>query len=114
MLKSFKIALFAIVSIPILDTVAVTAQPIGPSTSRAIADSDAVCYMITSDGRTLNLTTLCGTLNQSQRTQVSSAPASYTQSRPNLGGLDIYGRGPGAPPCYGLDNNGRPCPTSRS
>jgi hypothetical protein len=114
MLKSFKIALFAIAPILLLSHTALTAEPLQPSASQTIAIDDAICYMVTSDGRTLNLTTLCGTLNQGQRAQANRAPVAPTQSRPDLGGLDIYGRGPSAPPCYGLDDNGQPCPTSRS
>jgi hypothetical protein len=113
MSKSFKIALMAIAPTVLLSSVALTAEPLESAAPRAIASDDAVCYMVTSDGRMLNLTMLCGTLNQDQRTQ-SSAPSAYRQPIGNLGGLDIYGRGPDAPPCFGLDDNGRPCPTSRS
>lgn len=113
MLKSFKIALIAIAPSLFFSPLALTSEPFESSASQAIATDDAVCYMVTSDGRTLNLTTLCGTLNQGQRAQAPT-PTAYRQPVGNLGGLDIYGRGPGAAPCFGLDDNGRPCPSSRS
>lgn len=75
---------------------------------------DLVCYMQTSDGRTVNLSSICGSNVSNPRALAAMAadnapPGTYT----NLGNLDIYGRGPGAPPCYGLDNQGNPCPASR-
>lgn len=85
------------------------AQPIG------LTDIDLVCYMQTADGRTVDLTTICGR----QRPQTETAPAA-TLSRAslspytNLGGLDIYGRGANAPPCFGLDDQGNRCPSSDS
>lgn len=85
------------------------AQPIG------LTDIDLVCYMQTADGRTVDLTTICGR----QRPQTETAAAA-TLSRAslspytNLGGLDIYGRGANAPPCFGLDDQGNRCPSSDS
>lgn len=73
---------------------------------------DLVCYMQTSDGRTVNLTSLCGrstSTNTATPAAGSGAPLSpYT----NLGNLDIYGGGTSAAPCFGLDDQGRPCPSS--
>ncbi|MBF2050940.1 MAG: hypothetical protein IGS54_26870 [Elainella sp. C42_A2020_010] len=72
---------------------------------------DLVCYMQTSDGRTVNLTSLCG----NQRLTNSSDTAATTNGRPplspytNLGNLDIYSGGTSSTPCFGLDAQGRPC-----
>ncbi|MCU0525895.1 MAG: hypothetical protein MUF72_13820 [Elainella sp. Prado103] len=75
---------------------------------------DLVCYMQTVDGRTIDLTRICG----SQPRKPDSLPAPIASSSSslspytNLGGLDIYGRGNNAPPCFGLDDQGNPCPSS--
>ncbi|NJO42120.1 MAG: hypothetical protein HC769_32755 [Cyanobacteria bacterium CRU_2_1] len=79
-----------------------------PIEANAVDDS-LVCYMVTSDGRTLNLNSICGSTD---RTQQSSSNAAHTRPSGNLGGLDIFGRGADAPPCFGLDDNGQPCPSS--
>lgn len=74
---------------------------------------DLVCYMQTAEGETIDLSTICGRKPQpdanSAPTRGNRVPLSpYT----NLGGLEIYGRGNNAPPCFGLDDRGRPCPSN--
>lgn len=76
---------------------------------------DLVCYMQTSDGRTINLTSLCGSrpLPSPAPATASAADSAPLSPNTNLGNLDIYGRGRNAPPCFGLDDQGQPCPTSQ-
>jgi hypothetical protein len=83
----------------------------GP-TSHSITPVDLVCYMQTADGRTIDLGTLCG---QPRPLQAAESGATATALSPytNLGGLDIYGGGRNAAPCFGLDDQGNPCPSSR-
>jgi hypothetical protein len=64
-----------------------------------------VCYLRTTDGRTLNLSNLCG--KTSQDTLSRSIPTATTASTP------VTNSSPATPPaasaCYFIDSNGRPC-----
>lgn len=79
---------------------------------------DLVCYMETSTGQIINLTSVCG----ASRVVTPSAPAaavtpiaprgrasSALSPETNLGGLDIGGQN-GSPLCFGVDAQGRACP----
>ncbi|NJR40649.1 MAG: hypothetical protein HC781_19735 [Leptolyngbyaceae cyanobacterium CSU_1_4] len=84
---------------------------------------DLVCYMETSSGQVINLTSVCG----ASRVTTPSAPAapsavgtpSPSQGRAssvlspetNLGGLNVGGQD-GSPLCFGVDAQGRACPFS--
>jgi hypothetical protein len=74
-------------------------------------DDGLLCYMVKSDGTVLNLNNICGrNVNPTDRdanAQIYSPPPG------NLGGLEIFGRGNNFPPCYGLDDQGRRCPTAQ-
>jgi len=88
-------------------------------TAPAIAESefnqsDLVCYMQTSDGRTVDLSAICGGRTVRNRSVTTPVATSYPLSPySNLGGLEINGRGEGAKPCFGLDDQGNRCPTLR-
>ncbi|MBW4463936.1 MAG: hypothetical protein KME07_00640 [Pegethrix bostrychoides GSE-TBD4-15B] len=76
--------------------------------------SDLVCYMQTADGRTVDLSSLCGSRTPSRSPRpVTVAPPSSISPYSNLGGLEINAGGAGAKPCFGLDDQGKRCPTTR-
>lgn len=82
---------------------------------------DLVCYMETSTGQIINLTSVCG----ASRVVAPSEPdapaaatpaprgraASVLSPETNLGGLNVGGQD-GSPLCFGVDAQGRACPFS--
>jgi hypothetical protein len=83
---------------------------------------DFICYMETSDGQVVDLSKVCGA-GRIRTPSAPSAPASATPASPgraatvlspetNLGGLNIGGQN-GSPLCFGVDAQGRACPSSQ-
>lgn len=76
--------------------------------------SDLVCYMQTADGRTVDLGSLCGNrLPQSSSRLAPAAKPAGVSPYSNLGGLEISVSGADAKPCFGLDDQGKRCPTAQ-
>jgi hypothetical protein len=69
-------------------------------------DGDLTCFMLTPDGRTLNLNGICGNNVKSSGGTVSSAAINLAGS---LGGLEAFRRPAGSPQCFALDTQGQPC-----
>lgn len=122
MLKSFSwtavlpIALFSLFDFPLFNVAVadVPSRAIAPASPLPSIDDALVCYMLTADGRTLNLNPLCGRGTAGPTPQRMTLSSTSLSPETNLGGLDVWGRGPDAPPCFGLDEQGRVCPPSRS
>jgi hypothetical protein len=97
-------------------------QEAAPSSSGQI---DLVCYMETSSGQVINLTSVCGAsrIITPSAPAASNAPAAATSPasrgraasvlspETNLGGLNVGGQN-GSPLCFGVDAQGRACPFS--
>jgi hypothetical protein len=79
----------------------------------AIDDGNLFCFMQTSDGRTLNLSRICGTTTTSQSSGSSSivtpTPDTLSSSGPvgNIGSL--RNTSTSDTPCFLFDAQGRPC-----
>jgi hypothetical protein len=105
----------------VLPAVAVDRSSSQSLSGSAIADDNLVCYMNTTDGRTLNLNRLCGSnisgsngngsYGNSSNGSNSMGTSTVVNAEPvgNLGGLAVD-RTPSASACYGLDAQGLPCP----
>lgn len=106
--RSFGFAILAVVALWQLTVSVVLAQ------SSEFPPVDLVCYMQTASGETIDLSRLCGRPRPASAS--TAAPTNQVPLSPytNLGGLEIYGRGNNAPPCFGLDDQGRPCPSAGS
>lgn len=86
------------------------ATPI-PSTNAELNfdDGDLICFMQATDGRILNLDSICGSNIRSGAPLASSAIVSNS----SLGGLAAYQRPANAPPCFVFDAQGQPCPIAQ-
>lgn len=100
MLKSFHLTV-AISSIFTLLPGIALSNPLSVSSSLPVvvnSNSDSfVCYMRTTDGKTINLDSLC------KKDQPDSNKNSITKANSNSGSGQ----------CYFLDANGRPCTSSK-
>jgi hypothetical protein len=85
---------------------------------------DFICYMQTADGQVVDLSKVCDT-GRIRTPSAPSAPAAVAPPAPatgqaatvlspetNLGGLNIGGQN-GSPLCFGVDAQGRACPSSQ-
>jgi hypothetical protein len=83
---------------------------------------DFICYMQTADGQIVDLSKVCDT-GRIRTPSAPSAPAAATPApagraatvlspETNLGGLNIGGQN-GSPLCFGVDAQGRACPSSQ-
>ena len=72
-------------------------------------DDGLLCYMVKSDGTVLNLNNICGR-NVNPTNRESNAQV-YNPPPGNLRELEICNK---FPLSYGLDDQGRRCPTSQS
>lgn len=72
----------------------------------------ANCYFQTADGRILNLDRLCKTPDNNGRiseSRVNNSEVSSGESRTPEAPINNSGSNAVTKPCYGLDENGRPC-----
>lgn len=80
---------------------------------------DLVCYMETSTGQVINLTSVCGASRVVAPSELDtpaaatpvprSRAAAVLSPETNLGGLNVGGQN-GSPLCFGVDAQGRACP----
>ncbi len=102
---------------------AANSQSLSQTTPQSSSEPvDLVCYMQTSTGQVINLTSVCGA-SRVVAPSAPSAPAAATtppsrgrassvlSPETNLGGLNVGGQD-GSPLCFGVDAQGRACPFS--
>ena len=116
----------AVLCVSVLFTGTASSQSLSQESAQSSSEPvDLVCYMETSTGQVINLTSVCGASRVVVPSVPSapSAPAAATtppsQGRAssvlspetNLGGLNVGGQN-GSPLCFGVDAQGRACPLS--
>jgi len=98
----------------IIGLIMLSGMLVSPAIAQAdFNQSDLLCYMQTSDGRIIDLGSICGSRRADEPVTTPVAAPSKLSPYSNLGGLEINGRGVGAKPCFGLDDQGNRCPTAR-
>jgi hypothetical protein len=99
-----------IVSLPHANTASGHKPPVNSPTplSPSIDEPSLGCYMVTSEGRTVDLTHLCGGTRDNQPTRASER---MNRTNPNSGS-NVAGD-LGTEGCYIFDANGRPCPSGQ-
>lgn len=109
----------AVLCVSVLFAGAANSQSLPQGSAQSLSEPvDLVCYMQTSSGQIVNLTSVCG----ASRVITPSAPATATtppassgrassvlSPETNLGGLNVGGQN-GSPLCFGVDAQGRACP----
>jgi hypothetical protein len=119
MLKILRLTVVFSLLIPLLPEIVWT-RPIFLSQYPELQNSDldsASCYFQTADGRILNLDRLCGrssnnTSNNNSETAEPTVNNTEVRTEPVIAPPPPVNNSPnnsGNQPCFGLDQNGRPC-----